>query len=176
MTYEKSKFGNGVAVGSGGNVNNVDGDPHNRYNTQKLGEQLGVNHSDTAVTEITGTLTGEQLVRDVASGDGFLAGVVQLPVGAVLSDVIVQVKEVFVLGGTNPTILIGTQGSEVTNGFVISEAQAEAIGTYNVTASKVGTWAAPIATAAQLGVALGGTTPTVTSAGRLDYYIKYTKA
>lgn len=172
MTYEISKFGNGVAVGSGGNVN---GNVHNRYNGQKLGEQAGVNHSDNAVTEITATITGEQLVRDVDTGDAFLVPLV-LPVGAVLGDVIVQVKEAFVLGGTTPTILIGTQGSEVTNGFVISEAQAEAVGTYNVTATKTGTWASPIATAATVGVALGGTTPTVTAAGRLDVYVKYTKA
>lgn len=172
MTYETAKFGNGVLVGSGGNVKqNV----HTSYNTFPLGQQLGVNHSDTAETQITATITGEQLVRDVASNDAFLVPIV-LPVGAVLGDVIVQVKEVFVLGGTTPTILIGTQGSEVTNGFVISEAQAEAVGTYNVTATKTGTWASPIATAATVGVALGGTTPTVTSAGRLDVIVKYTKA
>lgn len=175
MSYELSKFGNGVDTGSGGNVNTALGTPHNRFNTVNLGQQVGVNHSDTGVTEITGTITGEQLVRDVATGDAFLVPIV-LPVGAVLGDVIVQVKQVFVLGGTTPTILIGTQGSEVTNGFVISEAQAEAVGTYNVTATKTGTWASPIATAATVGVALGGTTPTVTSAGVLDFYIKYTKA
>lgn len=172
MTYEYTKFGNGVLVGSGGNVvSNV----HNRYNGQKLGEQIGVNHSDTAVTEITMTITGEQLLRDVATGDAFLLAPT-LPVGAVLGDVIVQVKEAFVLTGTTPTILIGTQGSEVTNGFVISEAQAEAVGTYNVTGTKTGTWANPIAAAALVGVALGGTTPVVTAAGRMDVYIKYTKA
>lgn len=171
MTYEFSKFGNGVLVGSGGNVvENV----HNRYNGQKLGEQIGVNHSDTAVTEITLTVTGEQLVRDVATGDGFLK-TVRIPVGAVITDIIVQTKEVFVLGGTTPTILIGTQGSEVTNGFAISEAQAEAVGTYTGY-TKAGTWNAPIATALDIGIALGGTTPTVTAAGRLDVYIKYTKA
>lgn len=170
MTYEISKFGNGVAVGSGGNVN---GTVHNRYNTQKLGEQIGVNHSDTAVTEITMTITGEQLVRDAATGDGFLLAPT-IPVGAVITDVIVQVKEAFNLTGTTPTINIGTQGSETTNGFPISEAQAEAVGTY--TPTKAGTWAAPIATALLVGVALGGTSPVSTTAGRMDILIKYTKA
>lgn len=171
MAYEISKFGNGVLVGSGGNVvENV----HNRFNTQPLGQQAGVNHSDTAVTEITMTITGEQLVRDAATNDAFLRAV-QLPVGAVISDIIVQVKQAFVLGGTNPVIAVGTEGSEVTNGFSITQAQAQAVGTYTGY-TKNGTWNAPIAAAANVGVALGGTTPTVTSAGVLDVYIKYTKA
>lgn len=170
MSYEISKFGNGVAVGSGGNVN---GTVHARFNTQQIGGQIGVNHSDTAVTEVTMTITGEQLVRDAATGDGFLLAPT-IPVGAVISDVIVQVKEAFSLTGTTPTILIGTQGSEVTNGFVVSEAQAEAVGTYLPT--KVGTWAAPLAAAALVGVALGGTSPVSTLAGKMDILIKYTKA
>lgn len=170
--FEISKFGNGVLVGSGGNVtSNV----HTKFAGRDLGEQVGVYHSQDGNTQISMTITGAQLVRDKATDDGFLVPI-KLPVGAVLEEVYVQVKEVFVLGGTTPTILIGTQGSEVTNGFVISEAQAEAVGTYNVTATKTGTWASPIATAATVGVALGGTTPTVTDAGVLDVIIKYTKA
>lgn len=175
MAYELSKFGNGVDVGSGGNVTTSLGTPHNRFNTVNLGQQLGVFHSDNGVTEVTGTITGEQLVRDAATGDAFL-NALSIPVGAVIAEIIVQVKQAFVLGGTTPTILIGTQGSEVTNGFVISQAQAQAIGTYVVTGTKAGTWNAPIAAAAVVGVALGGTTPTVTSAGILDFYVKYTKA
>jgi hypothetical protein len=170
MTYETSKFGNGVAVGSGGNVN---GTVHARFGTQKLGEQVGVNHSKDAVTQITMTITGEQLVRDAATNDGFLLAPT-LPVGAVITKAVAQVKEVFVLGGTTPTINIGTSGSEATNGVPISEAQAEAVGTYNLTPA--GTWANPIATAVTLGVALGGTSPTVTAAGRVDIIIEYIKA
>lgn len=172
MKFENTPFGNGVLVGSGGNVVTK---VHNNFAGRELGEQVGVNHSDTAETQITMTITGKQLTRDVATGDAFLVPI-KLPVGAVLGDVIVQVKQAFALGGTNPTILIGTQGSEVTNGFVISEAQAEAIGTYNVTSTKTGTWASPIAAEATVGVALGGTTPTVTTVGRLDILVKYTKA
>lgn len=175
MSFEKSKFGNGVAIGSGGNVNNVDGDPHNRYNQSLTGEQLGVNHSDNAVTEITATITGAQLVRDVATNDAFLTQF-KIPVGAVIARVVVQVKTAFVLGGTTPTILIGTEGSEVTNGFPISQAQAQAVGTYDLTAARTGTWNAPIAATLTVGIALGGTTPTVTSAGRMDVIISYIKA
>jgi hypothetical protein len=175
MSFEKSKFGNGVAVGSGGNVNNQDGDPHNRYNQSLLGEQIGVNHSDNAITEITATITGVQLVRDVATNDAFLTQF-KIPVGALITRVVVQVKTAFVLGGTTPTILIGTEGSEVTNGFPISQAQAQAVGTYDLTAARTGTWNAPIATALTVGIALGGTTPTVTAAGKMDVIVSYIKA
>jgi len=172
MKFEVAKFGNGVLVGSGGNVvQNV----HTKFEGRNLGETVGVYHSQDGETQVSMTITGEQLVRDVASNDAFLVPLI-LPVGAVIETVYVQVKEAFVLGGTTPTILIGTQGTEVTNGFVITEAQAEAIGTYNVTASKTGTWASPVATAITVGVALGGTLPTVTAAGSLDVIVKYTKA
>lgn len=170
--FEFTPFGNGVLVGSGGNVVTK---VHNKFQGRELGEQNGVYNSVNNETQVSLTITGAQLVRDVATNDAFLVPVV-LPVGAVLGDVIVQVKEAFVLGGTSPTILIGTQGTEVTNGFVISKAQAEAVGTYNVTATKTGTWASPIAAAATVGAALGGTTPTVTNAGKLDVIVKYTKA
>lgn len=170
--FEFSAFGNGVLVGSGGNVTSR---VHQKFQGRELGEQNGVFHSQDGSTQVSLTLTGAQLVRDVATNDAFLVPVV-IPVGAVISEVIVQVKQAFALGGTTPTILIGTQGSEVTNGFVISQAQAQAVGTYNVTATKTGTWNAPIATAATTGVALGGTSPTVTNAGSLDVLIRYLKA
>lgn len=71
MAYEISKFGNGVASGSGGNVvENV----HTRYGQQFLHEQIGVNHSRDGTTQVTLTVTGRQLQRDVATGDGFIKG------------------------------------------------------------------------------------------------------
>lgn len=170
--FEYSAFGNGILTGSGGNVVTK---VHQKFKGRELGEQTGVYNSVNGETQVSFTLTGDQLVRDAATGDAFLVPV-KIPVGAVLGQVIVQVKQAFALGGTTPTILIGTQGSEVTNGFVISEAQAEAVGTYDVTATKTGTWNAPIAAEATMGVALGGTSPTVTSAGKLDVIFKYTKA
>jgi hypothetical protein len=170
MPYEFSKFGNGVASGSGGNVvENV----HNRFGQQFLHEQIGVNESTDGTTQVTLTLTGRQLQRDVATNDAFLRAL-KLPVGAVIVQAIAQVKEAFALGGTSPTINLGTEGSEVTNGITLTQAQAQAIGTYALTRN--GTWANPIATAADVGVALGGTSPTVTSVGRVDILIEYKKA
>jgi hypothetical protein len=170
MKIEVSKFGNGVLVGSGGNVvQNV----HNTYADRKSGETIGVFKTEGAEFQVSISLTGEQLLR--GGTDEFLVPVV-LPVGAVITQVYVQTKQAFVLGGTTPTILVGTQGSEVTNGFVISAAQAQTIGTYDVTATKTGTWNAPVAAAITTGVALGGTLPTVTSVGKLEILFKYNKA
>lgn len=168
--FEVSNFGNGVLTGSGGNVVSK---VHTKFQGREVGEQAGVLTSDDAYTQVTFTLTGSQLVRDKATDDAFLVPVV-IPAGAVISDVIVRTKEVFVLGGTTPTILVGTQGSEATNGFVVSQAQAQAVGT--VLPTKVGTWASPLAAATTIGVALGGTSPTVTAAGKLDVLIRYVVA
>jgi hypothetical protein len=83
------------------------------------------------------------------------------------------VKEAFVIGGTTPAIVIGTEGSEATNGFVISEAQGEATGTYDVSGTLTGTWAAPLAAATTVGIDMSGTSPTVTDAGLAEVVVKY---
>jgi hypothetical protein len=62
-----------------------------------------------------------------------------------------------------PVIVIGTDGTEVTNGFVITEASAEAVGVYVIT-SFAGSWAAALAASTTVGIALSGD-GTVTSAG-----------
>lgn len=172
MTFEISKFGNGVVVGSGGNVtSNV----HNRFGRVDLGQQAGVFETDGGTYQISATLTGEQVGRDAATADAFLVNL-KLPVGAVITKVLAQVTEAFVLGGTTPAIEVGTQGSEATNGFTITQAQAQAVGTYDLTAALSGTWASPIATEATVDVALSGTTPTVTDAGSVDILVEYVKA
>lgn len=84
----------------------------------------------------------------------------------------VEVVEAFALGGTTPVIAIGTKSSETTNGFNISEAQAEAVGYYEITSFN-GTWQAQLAADTALGAALGGTSPTITSAGRAKVTIYF---
>lgn len=98
-----------------------------------------------------------------------------LPAGSKFLEASVEVTEAFVLGGTTPTIEVGTNSSEVTNYAIgLSEAQAEATGGYyNSTGG--GTWAAALAADTVVGVALGGTTPTVTSAGKAKVVIRYIK-
>lgn len=98
-----------------------------------------------------------------------------LPAGATFVEAIAEVTEAFVLGGTSPTINVGTNGSEGTNYAIeLSEAQGEATGTY-YNATGGGTFAAPLAADTVIGVALDGTSPTVTDAGEAKIVIRYLK-
>lgn len=117
--------------------------------------------------ELTVEVTGKALNDNI----DFLKGV--LPAGAKLEEVVVRVDEAFVVGGTSPTLAIGTDGSETTNGFEVTEAQLEAVGTY-VISSFNGTWANGLSDVTTVGVALGGTSPTVTSAGKARITARYT--
>jgi len=110
-------------------------------------------------------------------GEKFSGGVYQfvhapaLPVGATPVNCTVRVTEVFNLGGTTPTIQVGTSGTGAATVFgAVSEANAEALGTYvnSVTATPLTS-----TTAGTLRVSLGGTTPTVTSAGMAKVVLQY---
>lgn len=97
-----------------------------------------------------------------------------LPAGAVVQEVVAEVTTAFALGGTTPTMNVGTNGSAGTNyGIELSEANAEAAGTYEGTLA--GTWANPLAADTVIGVELDGTSPTVTSAGEAKVVIRYSK-
>lgn len=124
--------------------------------------------------------TKQQKVLDISSqsitDNVFAVDLAFLPAGALPVGAFVQVIEAFVLGGTTPTILVGTEGSEVTNGLVISEAIAEATGTADITATLTGTWDEAllgVSADTQISVVLGGTTPTITAAGHLRVTIEY---
>ena len=95
-----------------------------------------------------------------------------LPAGALVRRVVVDIKEVFVVGGTAPILSIGTEGSEATNGFDISEAELEAAASV-VISSFNGTWAATLVADTPLGSLLGGTTPSITAAGVANIVIEY---
>jgi hypothetical protein len=98
-----------------------------------------------------------------------------LPADSLVTAVYLKVSEAFALGGTTPTILVGTDTSEVTNGAVLDEASAEAVGVYDITASLTGTWAANLVAETDIGIVLGGTTPTVGAAGKAEVIIEYLK-
>ena len=126
--------------------------------------------------------TRQQKVLDISgksiNDNVFAVDLAFLPGGALIVSAFVQVIEVFALSDTLPTILVGTEGSEVTNGLVISEALAEALGTTDITATLTGTWAVDAtggvgATDTQISVVLGGTTPAITAAGHLRVTIEY---
>lgn len=97
-----------------------------------------------------------------------------LPAGAVVQgNVIVEVAEAFVVGGTTPNIAVGVEGTEATNYLaLIPEASLEAVGTYSI--APAGTLAVntPLAAAVTIKVALEGDT-TVTSAGAAKVVFSY---
>ena len=169
MGFETSKFGNGVLVGSGGNVvQNV----NNYFESRDSGETVGVKKTEGSFNELTLQLTGTQIKRGGTAE--FLVAPV-LKAGFKITGVYARVTEAFVVTGTTPALEIGTQGSEVTNGFTITEAQLEALGTYDLTSALSGTWAAPINADTTVGIALSGTTPAVTDAGKIEIVVTYVK-
>jgi hypothetical protein len=165
MSFENSKFGyaGGATTASSPAVNN-------HYGPRDVGKTVGVSNTEGFKNELTIDLDGEMV-----GAAAFPLIPPKIPAGSIINSVVVQVEEVFVLGGTSPVIEIGTEGSEATNGVSITEAQAEATGTYDVTAALAGTWAAGLAAETTLGIALSGTTPTVTDAGKARVVITYTK-
>ena len=126
----------------------------------------GVFKTAGAENELVIEFSGTNVNDDVISGF--------LPAGSKPIEVYVEVKSVFAVGGTTPTLEVGTDGSEATNGFSISEAQLEAVGTYVITSFN-GTWAARLAADTTVSAALAGTSPTVTSAGEARIVIRYAR-
>jgi len=140
---------------------------HNHYGQRPIGGGAGHIKTEGAYKELTVDITGESL------NSTFLPTIV-IPAGALPVSAFVDVSEVFVLGGTTPAIEVGTSGSEVTNGVTVTEAQAEAVGTVDITAAFAGTWGASLAAATTVGVALSGTTPTATAtAGKAKVVVRY---
>lgn len=136
----------------------------------KEGIEGGIKTEGT-IKELTLKFTGQNINDDV-----FGTNLAVLPAGARPIRAIVSINEVFALGGTTPTINIGTDGSEATNGVSIAEAQAEATGVLTDADSGVainGTWGSELAADTQVSVALGGTTPTVGAGGYAVVTIEY---
>lgn len=167
MGYERSKFGDGSTAGSG----NVTSTVHNHYGPRSTGKSVGVSNSDTLVRELVVDLDGS-----ILTAEEFALMAPQFPAGAKIEDAVLEVEEAFVLGGTSPVVEVGTSGSEATNGVTLTEAQLEAVGVYDVTSAVEGTWAAGgLAAATEVGVVMGGTSPTSTTAGKARLVVRYFK-
>ena len=138
----------------------------NHYGARTIGGAIGTIKSEGAFTELSVNITGEMLNNSFRPE-------VTVPAGSLMVSAYIDVSEVFALGGTTPTILVGTASSEVTNGCVVSEALAEAKATTAVTSTFTGTWAAALAADTKVGVVLGGTSPTATTAGKARIVIRY---
>lgn len=94
-----------------------------------------------------------------------------IPSGAVIISATAYVDEAFAFtGGTSPTMDIGTDGTEATNGTGLD---LTATGTEVGTAA--GTWTSPFAADTTVGVATSGS-PTSVDAGKARVFIRYAYA
>jgi hypothetical protein len=137
------------------------------YGTRVADEDAGFAETGTVGTfkEYAFTLLGSDFVSGSYVGNLNLT----LPIGCALhGQTHVEVVEAFVLGGTTPAFNIGVTSSEATNRIVtISEAQAEAVGGYSIAPAGDLAANAVLTAAKTISVTLSGTSPTITSAGRL---------
>jgi hypothetical protein len=102
-----------------------------------------------------------------------------LPAGAIPIDATFDVEEAITQTGgtTSLTLNVGTNGSEGTNGFSISDAATSISTTTEVDSSGAGTWAAALAAETAIGVSLvaGGGTITSVDGGKVKIVIRYRK-
>jgi hypothetical protein len=164
MPFEQSKFGTGGAAGTGNVVSVV----NNFFGQRQTGKTAGIMNTEGALNELV-----IDIDRAVLAAGTFPLTAPALPAGAKVIRALVEVQEVFILGGTTPAIKIGTKTTEATNGLTITEAQAEALGVYDVTASLAGTWLAGLAARTTLGIALSGTGPTNGATGKARVVVQY---
>jgi hypothetical protein len=140
------------------------------YGARNTGSAVGLEDSDGSVFRLSVNLTGSTL------NDLFLPPVV-VPKGAKFRKYELRVDEAFVLGGTSPTVQIGAFGAPGTNGVVITQTELQAVGTKELSTAGAGTWAQNSTTgttaAAKVAVALGGTSPTATGAGKAILVLEF---
>lgn len=145
MTYEATNFGDGVSTTRVSSVSNS-------FGPRKTGGAKGVVKTEGSNNQASITFDS----ADVKAGKFPLETDLTIPKGAVIKGVYAEVFEALDVGAN---VLIGTDTSEATNGFVFATASAEAVGTYDLTSTLTGTWAAPLAADTIVSVAaVGGAT------------------
>lgn len=143
----------------------------NQYGPRSTGNSVGTDHTQNAVHELSLELSGTSLA------DSLFIPPYVVPKGVRFTRATIDVRQVFTLTGTTPTVQIGGT-APATNGLTLSAANLGSVGTVDVSAGLTGTWA----TASALGttasekvtIALGGTTPAVTSGtGKVSVLLNY---
>ena len=143
----------------------------NQYGPRETGGSIGLEHGENSTHVLNITLTPEFL------NTGFVPPVV-IPKGALFRSAILRVDEAFTLTGTTPGVAYGAAGAETANGFAITQAELQAVGTKVLASAGTGTFATNSATgvtaAVKLGKVLTGTTPAVTgTAGKAVLTLTY---
>jgi len=116
MAYENSA---GIQVG-------------NFYGSRTTGGSVGTEHTQDSIWQLSVDLTGEMLNSAYVSPT-------YMPKGAKVLRAFLRVDEVFVVSAAGTVAIGGTAPG--TNGVVLTEAQLEVVGTKDVSAVAVGTWA-----------------------------------
>jgi len=134
---------------------------NNHYGVMDTGGAIGLETTDGSTHTLRIDLTGQSIADAIA---GFVPPI-SIPKGANFDSYKLRIDEAFVVTGTTPALSIGLAGSVGTNYITLSEAELEAVGTKEVTATGAGTMAVASATgltaASKLGFALTGTTPAI---------------
>ncbi len=131
-------------------------------------------HFEAAAGQST-TRSHEQSFYFQFTGADYPKMSITLKKGSVITgNAIVEIKSVFVLGGTTPTLSIGKAGSEATDYIAkVSQANAQAVGTYSYASGGALAVNTPLTVDTVIDVVLGGTAPTATGAGEIQVIIPY---
>ena len=164
--FEKTEFGG---------LSNVTTEVHVHFGARDSGGTVGVVKTEGAKKELVFDFTEEAYNQGAGSGAEAFLVAPKIPKGGNVTSVYMEVEEAFTVTGTSPTVEIGTDSSEATNGFTITEAQLEATGVYDLTSALSGTWADILAAETTVGVAMAGTSPVITSGagGKARIVISY---
>ncbi len=141
-----------------------------QYGARKAERAMGNMQSAGAKVELVLDLNADSVTDGLAVAD------IYIPKGSLIVKAFVEVEEAFALTGTSPAIVVGTEGSEATNGLVVNEATAEAVGTVDITSTLTGTWASSLAADTKVGFGLSGTSPAATNGvGKARVVVEYLK-
>jgi hypothetical protein len=163
--YETTPFGDGVSTTR---VRTV----HNHFGPRDESGSDGVLKVEGITEQLIINFTGKEF------NDGIAPSLVPyvIPAGSIIKAVYLDVEEAFVASSdTTFALEIGTDTTEVTNGFTTTEAQLEATDSVNLTSALSGTWdsEAPLAADTIVGAALSGTNSAITDAGKARFTIIY---
>lgn len=125
--------------------------------------------TEGSYNEMTLEISGENI------NDSLTSVLNTLPAGIRFVDFYVEVQEAFVVSGTTPALEVGTNGTEVTNGFTISESILETVGISAISTTFAGTWASTLTGETDLGLALSGSGAAVTGVGHARIVARYIK-
>jgi len=144
------------------------------YGPRDTGRAAGVVKTEGSKQQLTIELTGAQ-IDDEQYIENFV-----IPQYSIILACYLEVTEAFVLdGNADNTLEVGTATSEATNGFSITSAECESLGSTSLTGALSGTWDAEAALAADtiVNIIVDGTTPSAdATVGKGRIVIEYMKA